>query len=94
VPPILLNNLKIALCSLFRYQGQSLINLFGLVIGMTCGLLISLHQEQVWLWQLSQGRGPDLQACLIGADAGPRADQLGSDVPVGAGPGQENVHQR
>jgi len=48
------NYLKVASRNLFRHKGQAFINLFGLAIGMTCGILIFLYIQD----ELSYDRYP------------------------------------
>ncbi|HTD93602.1 MAG TPA: ABC transporter permease [Chitinophagaceae bacterium] len=63
---MLKNYLKTAWRSVMRHKGFSFINIFGLSIGLTCCMLISLYLYREFNYDKYQGKGKDLY--LVGTE--------------------------
>jgi putative ABC transport system permease protein len=78
------NYLKTAWRSIMRHKGFSFINIFGLSIGLTCCMLISLYLYREFNYDKYQGKGKDLY--LVGTEfinSGIHKKMASSPSPLG-----------
>src|SRR5262245_2972952 len=78
---MLTNYLKIALRSLMRNKVYSFINIFGLALGVTCCLLLSLYIWDEMSYDKHHKRAGDLYRIITNFQSGSVVDRVGSTSP-------------
>ena len=75
------NYLKLALRSLMRNKAYSFINIFGLALGITCCLLLSLYIRDEMSYDKHHKHASDLYRIITNFQSGSIVDRVGSASP-------------
>jgi putative ABC transport system permease protein len=78
---MLTNYLKLALRNLMRNKAYSFINIFGLALGVTCCLLLSLYIWDEMSYDKHHKRASDLYRIITNFQSGSVVDRVGSTSP-------------
>jgi putative ABC transport system permease protein len=89
---MLRNYIKIAFRSLWRSKGHSLINIFGLSLGISCCVLISLYVFDEWTFDTFHSRAERIYRVFAREDWGEKQQFASANTPFPMGPAlKENL---